>query len=889
MTLISSFSEQHRRLQEFFNSNCPCIHELDDNVHYSLKEDFEKNKTHARTVDWPSLKKGMSLNELATLDLTYLNVARPPLSTTAAVESNTYVSLPFHITTTFEELKERDQRKALEGGMDIGANINPLAQDPFKLVHLNPGCISEVLDLCDLKSSASRSRNSESKKPLNRFAKMFRVNINNSTTDVKTGSYDLLLVDNKAYPHFVESILNYDPETYYKELNSPDAAKLLISCNVNVLNIFALDPDSDFTKTVDTVKDIQVTKTDNEEQEIMKIQKVIEVPLLRVKFFNNIIVTCMRSILSQEGQPLVFLGFNTGDTMLLNLETLHYIILDKVNNTGGSKYDETYGKDANITSSSAMVTSICVLNHHLHELLITVGYSNGEIAIFDPYMVETEENALKYIKSIVDKDEFITYFRKFDLSPFNLKKSGEEVAPGLIGHFKISHKSITSIASTLAHKSLRHIKAQVVPYIIMIASDDGFVKVLDLTFSSNLNYGDNSNPMRITLITDIFSNYFHCGITGLELSPDCKYLCVIGRGDLIEVFKLSYLSVNSYLNKSSVAGGTHHAGNGSGSSYIRRSRSNTVNSNTSEANNYLTFLSPISTSPIGTNENRSRADNHESADHGIYPPLLKDIRIVVRLKSHSNAVQKVKFVENVLPKNGLVQKSSRLAYNLVSCGFDGKLIIWEFDYRGLPKLKHSRHHVNKINRKNIKSATSAQFVSSQPSSPPQSISKQIFGQSPNNKQGIPMRSSQPMHSRSRSIGYEEPLSGLPSFTQGVGNTSITNVSSIFHSMNAKDLANECVPDAEVITSLYKSLFDLRVRKHYGKLFSQWQTSNRPVKYSAIIHPVIHDNRIPSIEVPVLVLDLSHWFKDGKIDGFNLDPSCFWCFGKSGDILKYKIH
>ena len=62
----------------------------------------------------------------------------------------------------------------------------------------------------------------------------------------------------------------------------------------------------------------------------------------------------------------------------------------------------------------------------------------------------------------------------------------------------------------------------------------------------------------------------------------------------------------------------------------------------------------------------------------MYPPLIKDIQIVGRFKGHTNIVKSTKFVKDDF---------STLVYKLVSCGYDGKIIVW--DYKALPKIKKS--------------------------------------------------------------------------------------------------------------------------------------------------------------------------------------------------------
>ena len=132
-------------------------------------------------------------------------------------------------------------------------------------------------------------------------------------------------------------------------------------------------------------------------------------------------------------------------------------------------------------------------------------------------------------------------FQKFDLSPL-----GKVDNSFVLGHFKVSHKPITSLSSTLPiNKPLQPSEAQ--PLILAIAADDGYVRFVDFIFTYNCNYGDKQQ----VITTDIISNYFNTSITDIEFSPDFKFFSVVGKGDLIEVFKMSYYNVNGLLHKSS--------------------------------------------------------------------------------------------------------------------------------------------------------------------------------------------------------------------------------------------------------------------------------------------------------------------------------------------------
>lgn len=120
---------------------------------------------------------------------------------------------------------------------------------------------------------------------------------------------------------------------------------------------------------------------------------------------------------------------------------------------------------------------------------------------------------------------------------------------------------------------------------------------------------------------------------------------------------------------------------------------------------------------------------------------------------------------------------------------------------------------------------------------------------------------------------------------------MSNMASVLNGRNcSREISLENLTDnIQVIVALYKSLYDLRLKRHYTRLVLQESNNYKAKKrYSTIIHPIISDKLVPSIEVPLLVIDLSHWIKDGRLDGFYLDKLNFWCFGKNGDIFRYQI-
>lgn len=929
MTLTSVEILQLPSSNEFLNSICPGITHLDHNVHFSLEDEFNEEPQNALiSADWPLVGNLSTSTSKLRMHPTYLNIARPPLNAVqGSNESTTYVSLPYHITNFFDKTaKYKDLHRLKEGGMHIGANVNPLVHDPFKLINLNPGCLSTILELDNITNTTSNLNANGRKNTFNKltsnFNKLLKItNSSASSDDQNSNTHSLLsfLPDNKsnsnANAHIFERILDYNQDSI-NEISSPNTSKLLISCHVNVLNIISIDNDSNYKNTHEITSDTTSLPLNEETiSEGCQFQKIIENPLLRIQFRQNLVITSLKAFTNVNQYPIIVIGLGSGEVVMINLSLLTYqVFYDLNSNNGIPDCALIHSSPFSNYSSHTVVTSLDIITNSMYEFLIVAGYSNGEVAILNPFANYSDDKPkFRYTKRVVGREEHVTYFKKFDLSPFITSVDQFNECPSyLIGHFKVSHKPITSITSTIPYITTNNNQPN--PMLLSIASDDGLVRFFDLLLTHNLNYGDIDNPLNNNLITDVIPNYFHSGITSIEFSPDFKFFCVLGKGDLIEIFKMSYYNINGFLCKSA---NSHHPNmnvNG-GSTIGRRSRSGTVNSTNSGSCANVTvnnqFLSPISTT-LSNNYNPSKIDTtlHGSSsninvngDSGLYPLITKDIKIVARLKGHTNTPKTIKFIKSETDLENSDLSGINPAYKLMSCGYDGKVIIWEFDYKALPKVK--KHHSSACKLKKRRSS----HVSPQPTHP-QFKSKAFMAHSPNamttNKKSssVPIKPNQGFHARNKSLTqqFDETMSPALSMTSfqfnnvnpslhNLGGGGVNNMSSILNpTTQGATQDNNLTENVQVILSLYKSLYDVRLKRHYTKLLMEQQGNNTKPKrrFSTIIHPIVNDILVPSIEIPLLALDLSHWVKDGKIDNFHLSGLHFWCFGKNGDIFKYKV-
>jgi hypothetical protein len=744
MTLLGLTDVKLPPVQPFLNTVYPGLDYLDENIHFKLDDTKldEFGSSPFKKIKWPT-----SQNCWLQLQPYYFNIARPPLT---SQESNTYVSIPYHINKLFTKVSHTN--KNLENAR-IGANINPLNHDPMKT--LVNGCFTKIIEI----APSSLNNNFESS--------LFELDVLQSHESIKDLSF---------------------------------AKKLIVAANINVLNLFALDASSQYchSTTIQTSKStFPFVEEDGE------CKKTIERPLLRLQFQNN--VTCLKASF-----PLIVLGFDNGDLLLIDLIKLSY-------------------KFIKIKDLNSCVTSIEIVFHPRYPYLMFVGLGNGEVLIFNPSNLSTDM-CHTYARRVVGSDSKMTVFKKFDLSIYT-KPDLDEL---IIGHIKLSYTAITSITSTLPFNSKTRESFETDyfnPMVIAMAGRDGFVRFIDLMFTYEGNYATNDIKNN-SIITDIISNYFNDGISMIQYSPDFKFLAVVGNGDLVEIFKFTYYNVNGLLKKKDDPVPTNTQLNplqSQTSLHGRRSRSGTVNS-TSSAHR-------------GTGP-KTR-----------FPPLIKDINIACRLKGHSNSVHHVQFL---LDYN----------YRLISCGYDGKIILWEFDYKALPKLKFPKTLEKDTERRRRRSMHRKQpsLISSQHSPSP------VARRNPSvPAPGVFLQTARSLH--------DDSINGYLNTNMNGTNTSMNTILNEINNTNVlDDTKQQQDPQIEIVNSIYKSLFDLRVRRQYKN------TTRQPL----IIHPIVDDKLVPSIEIPLMSLDLSCYINDGKIGGSHLDDKYFWCFGKNGDIFKYEI-
>ncbi|RKP28903.1 hypothetical protein METBISCDRAFT_9892, partial [Metschnikowia bicuspidata] len=673
----------------FLSTVCPGVPFLDDNTFFSVRSLLDEAKVLSiEQYNWPFAGLVVSQAVLASLVDTYLNVARPPYQhdENKNAESSTYVPLPLHITSLFSQVaKDSDVPNGGTRHMQVGASVNPLVHDPFRLVLLNPGCLSTMVRLPHDTKPPSPPVGGVCD-PLNKIATGLNRLLRLGAQDLPKSCLTFRLVFSNGEPGKLakdspfSAILEYDANTYVAQMSSPAVHKLLVSVNVNVLNVFALDENSDYNNTATVVSTAPLFPQSTQPAanlppsssasvvlsytQIPLYKKVVERPILRLQLKPSLIATSMVAL---AAEPSIVLGLGTGEIVVIKLADLTY------------RHFSDLGADAasNDQVTRAIPDAVSALNAIVHptlDLLLVAGFASGEVMFIDP-TAPASASSLPYRKTVVGKDKFVTYFKKFDLSFLAGRKpaASDNTPPYIVGHFKLSHKPITSFASTIAHNA--RIQFPNNPMVLAVASDDGLVRFVDLIATHGQNYGDPSKYYHGLIVTDIVSSYFQDGVRFVEFSPDFRFLCVCGQGDAIEMFKVSYYNVNGLLLK-----------NADPTRRMPRSRSNTINSLSSNGHVPALFSAPASCSASPTAE-MSRKDPPETR----YPPAVKDIVNVCRFKAHTNTVERVAFVK----ADEFYQKSSvgHDAYHFVSCGRDGNVMLWELNTKVVAKPRKT-HMIN---------------------------------------------------------------------------------------------------------------------------------------------------------------------------------------------------
>ncbi|GMM44622.1 hypothetical protein DAPK24_011970 [Pichia kluyveri] len=207
----------------------------------------------------------------------------------------------------------------------------------------------------------------------------------------------------------------------------------------------------------------------------------VEPPCVRIVISNSVI-TCVATFQSENSKGEkdldILFGFATGDILWFNPFKMKYT---RWNKNGKLK--------------SAILTSIQWSKCGNYAF---AGFEDGELIIFDRNF---EDSEFEYQPKLVHNQKYMKVYK-------SLKTKSN--SSSLLAHYKFTKSAITSIKVHPVYDN-----------IVVLTSDDGFVRILDLLTES------------LTDITPIF----YGGALVSEFTPDGRFLLVGGEDDLVSAFE----------------------------------------------------------------------------------------------------------------------------------------------------------------------------------------------------------------------------------------------------------------------------------------------------------------------------------------------------------------
>ncbi|ODV83250.1 hypothetical protein CANARDRAFT_100865 [[Candida] arabinofermentans NRRL YB-2248] len=274
--------------------------------------------------------------------------------------------------------------------LPIGCAINPLISDPFKNVHLTPGCIATIVDFG--KSSLNNGTN------LDKSGKLWARKSSKSEPLTITSNGSKSSLDSLKTPKsnmtrttstFVSRVLTSD--NYNKKFST--ATKFLLGCHGRVFNLIALTDDP--------------------------FEIEVDPPLFKLTVTTGVItaVAAFHHSLSTPGAEKnidILIGYSTGDVLWFNPSKMKY---------------SRWNKNSKLKSKP-----IVTMEWSKDGKFAIIGYSDGDIMIFDRDF-EDDDNYNKHGEPI-KKLRYMKVFKSL---------SNVSATSNPVGHYKLSNKAITSI------------------------------------------------------------------------------------------------------------------------------------------------------------------------------------------------------------------------------------------------------------------------------------------------------------------------------------------------------------------------------------------------------------------------------------------------------------
>lgn len=374
--------------------------------------------------------------------------------------------------------------------LPMGCMVNPLIADPFKPVHLTPGCLTAIVDYTIVDQwQRRREADRSTSVPGNSIHR---------NSSVSTGLGEKLFANFKSSRPTGRKFMDHTlkpPRTnlarsgssFLERVSSVDgfskklanATKLLIGCHGRAINMVILD---------DNPKKIAV-----------------DPPALKV-ILGYSCMSCIDTFpyTTSNGEKNldVLIGFTSGDLLWLNPIRQRYT---RWNKNGRLKSCPVVSVEWSKCGSFAIA-----------------GFADGDMMIFDRDL-EDDGNYGHKEKVPVSKARYMRTYRSLRLSKnASADLSGEsetkESRHNPIAHYKFSKKAIVDITTHPYYHN-----------IVAMACDDGYLRIFDLLKEQ---------------LTDIQESYYS-GFLSVSFSDDGKYLFAGGEDDLASIYEFQGVNLFS--------------------------------------------------------------------------------------------------------------------------------------------------------------------------------------------------------------------------------------------------------------------------------------------------------------------------------------------------------
>lgn len=315
--------------------------------------------------------------------------------------------------------------------LPLGCAINPLSADPFKDVHLTPGCLTSIVDYDAVEQWQSRTREQE-KNNIMKYNARGNDSLDAAIESNKTNHTNLhhqLKTPGTSLAHSGSNFMGRSLCCDGLSKKITNAKKILIGCHGRVFNMIILNDDPG------------------------KID--VDPPAVKI-YIKQSCMTCMDTFpyIKDNGEKNldVLIGFVSGDILWVNPIKQKYC---------------RWNKNGRLKSSP--VTS---LEWSKCGSFAIAGFADGDVMIFDRNL-EDEEKYGTITKNPVFKDRYMRAYRMLSPQDEDDSLKDDELSKtkkhNPIAHYKLSKKAIVDMTT---HPEYHNIVA--------MACDDGFVRIFDL-------------------------------------------------------------------------------------------------------------------------------------------------------------------------------------------------------------------------------------------------------------------------------------------------------------------------------------------------------------------------------------------------------------------------